>query len=311
MIVTSPSLQTPIRPNPKLPTWFGIGGGADAFAVPESPAALAQLLADHSDVRVLGDGANLLVDDDGVGGLVVALTAPAFGQLRIDARSGYVVAGAGVKLPKLIKSTVTQGLAGLETLGGIPATVGGALVMNAGGKFGQISDCVVRVHGMDRLGRATSLDRREIAFDYRHSGLGGLILTHAELQLTPSDAEALAGRHLEIMEYKKASQPLSASSAGCVFKNPVLPHDVAGPGAPIGKKGQRVSAGLLIDRAGLKGLRVGGASVSDVHGNFIVTEKNAAARHVIELMDEVSRRVMDAFGVRLDPEVVVWKRTRA
>ena len=311
MIVTSPSLHTPIAPLAQLPTWFGIGGGADAFAIPASPAAVGHLLADHHDVRILGDGANLLVDDDGVGGLVLSLSSPAFSHLHIDPRTGHVVAGAGVKLPKLINQTVKQGLAGLETLGGIPATLGGALVMNAGGKFGQIADSVLRVHALDHTGRQVTLERKQIDFDYRHSGLSHLVITHAELQLTPADPESLTRRHLEIMEYKKGSQPLAASSAGCAFKNPTLAIDLANSAGPIGRKGQRVSAGMLIDRAGIKGLRIGGASVSPVHGNFIVTDKDAKARHVIDLMDEISHRVLDTFGVQLLPEVVIWKRARA
>ncbi len=129
-------------------------------------------------------------------------------------------------------------------------------------------------------------------------------MTGVEFTLTPDSYDVLRPRLREVMEYKKKSQPLAASSAGCCFKNPTLPHDLPG----IGAAGQRISAGLLIDRAGLKGLTHRSASVSPVHGNFLTTEKGGAARDVIELMAVVQRRVREAFGVDLQREVVVWSR---
>lgn len=286
----------------RISTWFGVGGGADAFVSAARADDLAGLLGAHPDLRVLGDGANLLVDDDGVGELVVSLAGDT--SWSIDAASGRVSVAAGANLPKLINACVRAGLAGLETLAGIPASVGGALVMNAGGAFGQIADVVGCVHALGRDGVPVALARDQIDFGYRHSGLGHLVLTRAELRLTPGDPELIRDRLIEIMEYKKKSQPLAANSAGCVWKNPTLTTDLR----DIGGAGTRVSAGMLVDRARLKGLCVGGASISERHANFVVTSTGATARDVIELMRETRRRVLDTFGVQLEPEIVIWRR---
>lgn len=293
-----------IEHNVPISTWFRIGGKADRFARPTDLPQLRECVKIDPALRVLGDGANLLVDDEGVGELVVELSASAFKSVAFDGKSGVVRAGAGAKLPQLINESVRLGLSGLHVLGGIPATVGGALVMNAGGAFGQIADCVVRVHALDRKGREVTLERAKIKFDYRHSGLGGLIVHAAEFQLTPGDRATLRTRHLEVMKYKKDTQPMADNSAGCAFKNPTLREDAKG----LGKAGERLGAGLLIDRAGCKGLSVGGATVSPRHGNFLVTGPDAKARDVIGLMALVTQRVVDAFGIALEPEVVVWRR---
>ena len=292
-----------------LPTWFGIGGRADALATPRSVAELRRCLDIDPCLRVIGDGANLLVDDDGVPGLVVRLTDPSFTRFDLAARSpvlgpGHFVVPAGAQLPRLVTESVRRGLGGLEGLGGIPATVGGAVVMNAGGAFGEVGGVVARVHALDRDGRGVVLERGEIDLGYRRSGLGRLVITAVELALRPGDPAALRQRLKDVMAYKKSTQPMAEKSAGCVFKNPTLERDLEG----IGHAGSRVSAGMLIDRAGLKGLRVGGAEVSAGHANFIVTRAGAAARDVIRLMAEVQKRVLDAFGVALAPEVVVWSR---
>lgn len=303
-VATQPEHGVKVQTNAPIPTWFRIGGCADRFAKPRSHEELLACVRMDPSLRVLGDGANLLVHDDGVGELVVSLESPEWESIEIDPRTGRVVAGAGVSLPRLIKATIDAGLSGLEGLGGIPATIGGALVMNAGGRFGQIGDVVQSVRAVDRSGLEVLLDRREIYFDYRRSGLGHLILTQAEFMLAPGDREKLRAFHKDVMAYKAESQPLAADSAGCVFKNPTLLADIEG----IGAKGQRVSAGMLIDRAGCKGLSVGGARVSERHGNFIVTSAGCRASDVIDLMEIVSARVMERFGVRIDPEVVIWRR---
>ena len=176
--------------------------------------------------------------------------------------------------------------------------------MNAGGAFGQFSDVVAKVHALDRVGRTHVLDRARIDYSYRHSGLNHLFITAVELDLKPADPEALRERLKEVMAYKKGTQPLAENSAGCVFKNPTLTHAIDG----IGQAGQRVSAGMLLDRAGCKGMRVGGAQISDWHANFFVTREGALAHEVIELMNLAAARVKDRFGVELQREVVVWER---
>jgi len=309
---TTPTLS--IERNVPISTWFHVGGGADRFARPKNAEQLSECLRIDPALRVLGDGANLLVDDEGVGSLVVTLADGEFSNVRVDDHhtgdSVLATVGAGVNLPKLINQTVRLGLAGLETLGGIPASIGGALVMNAGGAFGQIADVVERVFALRRDGTLVTLSRDQIAFGYRRSGLNDLIVTGAELRLVRAGASQLRQKHLDVMAYKKRTQPMADNSAGCAFKNPTLSADLEttdGQG-PIGTKGQRVSAGMLIDRAGCKGLRVRTASVSDRHGNFLTADTGGRARDVIDLIGEVRRRVRDRFGVELHTEVVIWTR---
>ncbi len=296
------SAQLHIEHNAPVSTWFHIGGGAKMLARPQSSDDLLACLQIDDDFVVLGEGANLLVDDEGVDGLVVSLQGDGFSRVEIDASTGMVRAGAGAALPSLINRCVRQGLGGLEVLAGIPATVGGAVIMNAGGAFGSMSDVVHSVSAMDRVGRLHELDRSQIDFDYRQSLLNHLLITEVIFQLTPGDAAEIKASLARCMEYKSGSQPLGAKSAGCVFKNPVLNEPIEG----IGEYEQRVSAGMLIDRAGCKGLSLGGAQVSDVHANFITTTKDAQAREVIGLIAQVHDRVRDRFGVSLSRELVIW-----
>ncbi len=302
-----------IEKNAPIPTWFGIGGRADRMARPSSLDDLKRCLELDPDLRVFGDGANLLVDDPGVGELIVEFTRPEFTSVRRDDATGTTIAGAGVNLFDLINHTVRLGLGGLEGLGGIPATIGGAAIMNAGGTFGQFSDSVARVHAMDRRGNAVCLDRARIDFGYRRSGLNHLIITSVELDLRPGDPKALRTKLKEVMAYKKSTQPMSENSAGCAFKNPLVPAALAQRlGQPLrGAQNapQRISAGMLLDRAGCKGMTVGGAEVSGWHANFLITKAGAKARDVIELMRLAAARVKDTFGVELEREVVVWSRT--
>ncbi len=300
------SARVSIERDAPIATWLGVGGRADRLARPRSVDELRACLAMDRDLLVLGDGANLLVCDEGVERLVVDLRE--MNRVEIAAVDGRavteVVAEAGARLPRLITDTVRAGLAGLEGLGGIPASIGGAIFMNAGGAFGEIGNAVRRVRVMDRDGSAHDLPRERIDFGYRHSGLAGRIIIEAEFALTPMDAVALRDRLKDVMAYKKSSQPLADDSAGCIFKNPTLSADLPG----LGTAGQRISAGMLIDRAGCKGLRVGAAVVSHGHANFIVVEEGGTADDVMQVMSQVQRRVLERFGVRLDPEVVVWER---
>lgn len=308
----------------QIPTWFGVGGRADRLARPRTLEQLRACLAIDPDLCVLGDGANLLVADEGVRELVVALDAgefaavaerqptPAEGALRPG--SVLLSAGAGVKLPRLITDTVRAGLAGLEGLGGIPASVGGAVMMNAGGQFGQTGDAVFAVHALDRSGRPRSFQRAQITFDYRRTLLGtdgprgpagaeqGLVVTRVDFRLRRAEPGPLRDKLKQVMDYKKQTQPMGERSAGCAFKNPVLAADLPG----IAVAGSKVSAGLLIDRAGAKGLRIGGAQVSSVHANFITADANARAADVLAVMRAVRDKVRAAFGLTLEPEVKIW-----
>jgi UDP-N-acetylmuramate dehydrogenase len=302
-----------IQRSAPIPTWFGVGGGADRLARVGTVEQLRRALELDPALRILGDGANLLVDDDGVGELVVKMDGE--GELcsvAIDQEHCRVTAGAGVNLPKLINETVRLGFAGLEGLAGIPATVGGAAVMNAGGTFAQFADAVRRVYAVTRDGadgkggEEIELDRFDADFSYRHSGLAArnLIVTGVEFKLHREDPKKTRARQLEVMAYKKKSQPMADNSAGCTFKNPTLKDYLDNIGVP----GARVSAGQLIDLAGCKNMKHGGARVSDRHANFFVAKRGCTARDVLALIDMVKKAVLDKFGVSLEPEVVIWRR---
>jgi len=296
--------QLQIESNALISIWFRIGGRADRLARPQSKAQLAQCLELDPDLKVLGDGANLLVHEDGVGDLVVSLQTEGFKNIEIDEATGLVYAGAGVALPRLITQTVNSGLSGLQGLAGFPATIGGSCIMNAGGKFGYFGDNIVEVQAMDRAGRMHDIKRADIDFDYRHSGLNHLLICSVVLQLQKGEASELKAELAECMAYKAASQPMSEQSAGCAFKNPILTSSIES----LGEAGERVSAGMVIDHANCKGMSVGGATVSDLHANFITTTPDAKAADVITLMNQVRTKVQDTIGVTLENEVVVWSR---
>jgi UDP-N-acetylmuramate dehydrogenase len=295
-------LDAPLGPH----TWYLIGGSADALVRPQTTQALATLLRrcarNGVRVRVLGSGANLLVGDDGVEGVVILLDAPCFKELQLNAEGPVTAArvGGGRDLAKTIHETVAAGLAGLEPLIGIPASIGGAIRMNAGGKYGAIGDVVqsVTIVGFD--GEERTYARDQVRFEYRHTDLPAGIITSAVLSLRAAEPLGLRERAKEISKYKASVQPLGANSAGCMYKNPVHPAT-----------GQRVSAGKLIDDAGLKGTRIGGALVSPQHGNFIVVEPGARASDVAELAALVADETFRRTGVRLEREVVFWRRGEA
>lgn len=269
-------------------TTYRIGGPARFFLVPGTAEELAAMLAECRSLglepRHLGGGSNLLVRDAGVDVVVSLRNFKGF-----EAKDLVVEAGAGLNLMALIQRTRDLGLAGLERLVGIPGSVGGALFGNAGGKYGEIGDVVecVTVAGAD--GRVQLLGRDEVGFAYRRTRLAGKIVLGGRLRLTPGDPEALRAISRSVHQEKEKSQPLAAASAGCTFQNP--PGD---------------KAGRVIEAAGLKGRRVGGALVSQRHANFLVNEGNATARDVLELIDVVRATVKERLGVVLELEIKVW-----
>lgn len=304
-----PTMSVPVEilSNHPVQTWFGCGGSAARFARPANAEALRACLAIDRNLRILGDGANLLVADGGVQELVVSLNSGDFAQWTVTPTptGGIIRAGAGVNLPKLILEAGRLGLGGLEALGGIPASVGGAVVMNAGGNFGQTGDTVHAVEGLTRDGQPVSLRRNQIDFTYRHARFAehkGLIVTHVEFKLKKADPDALRERLKEVMAYKKKTQPLADHSAGCFFKNPTLREDLPG----IAVAGSKISAGMLIDKAGCKSMRIGGAAVSPQHANFVIADKGCTAADILALMRQVREKVRAAFNVTLENEVVIW-----
>ncbi|HEV3004635.1 MAG TPA: UDP-N-acetylmuramate dehydrogenase [Pirellulales bacterium] len=272
-------------------TWFHLGGPAEFFAEPRSADELAGLLRRCRDeevpVRLLGGGSNVLVRDEGVPGVVVHLSVPEFA--RIDVQGRRVTAGGGAKLGHVISSSVREGLAGLEALVGIPGTIGGALHGNAGGRGGDVGQWTSRATVMTSTGEMVERTRDELVFAYRRSSLDELVILSAEFQLDQEHPDELTKRMQQQWIVKKASQPLAHQSAGCIFKNP-----------------RGLSASMLIDQAGLKGTRVGGAEVSDRHANFIVAEPNASSQDVLRLIELVRSRVADRLGVELELEIEIW-----
>jgi len=191
-----------------------------------------------------------------------------------------------------VKWSVTQGLSGLECLQGVPGTLGAALRMNAGGKYGEIRSTVRRVRGFDFEGRPFDFCAEQCGFVYRGSALSGRIVTDCELELSRGDAASGKQVMDRILKEKCATQPVDARSAGCVFKNPKLPGVQA--------------AGKLIDDLGMKGMRIGGASVSTLHANFLICEGAAQASDIAELIRLIRARVFSERGIALQMEVEAW-----
>jgi UDP-N-acetylmuramate dehydrogenase len=277
----------------RLHTSLRIGGPPEGWARPRTEAELEEVLVRAADAgkaaRALGGGRNLLVDDRGVDGWVVSL-----GALRgVRFHGSVVIAESGASLAGLLGHTAARGLSGLEGLAGVPGTVGGAVRMNAGGTHGCIGERVLRVSGYDRVGERFRFDRRACGFRYRGSNLAGTFVTEVVLELEPTRAD-VRKRVREIFAAKRAAQPLSAATAGCLFKNPSLPGGE--------------SAGWLLDRVGLRGHSVGSARFSPVHANFVENTGGARFRDVLALAEEGRRRVLDRYGVDLELEVEVWMR---
>ncbi|HNQ22099.1 MAG TPA: UDP-N-acetylmuramate dehydrogenase [Phycisphaerae bacterium] len=272
-------------------TWFRLGGRGRYLVRPRDADDLAAVVCRAREagvpVKVLGAGANVLVRDDGFDGVVVRLDQPAFRRIRREGTNVRV--GGGVDLMPLVKSLSYEGLAGLECLAGIPGTIGGAVRMNAGGPAGSIGDRVREADVLAPAGHVETWDRDRLGFGYRHSALGEAIVLSAWLELVEDDPRESRARFDAALARKVAAQPLADRSAGCMFKNP--PGDYAG---------------RLIDQAGLKGMRRGGAAVSTRHANFIVADKDATAGDVLDLMESIRDTVRDRFGVELEPEVDIW-----
>ncbi|MCE5340234.1 MAG: UDP-N-acetylmuramate dehydrogenase [Planctomycetaceae bacterium] len=272
-------------------TWFGLGGKAEYFVRPANAEQLAEVVrrcGEHNvPLRVLGFGSNLLVRDEGVKGVVIKLDGEEF--CKVEPVDGLFVAGGGADLSKLVLNCVRKGLGGLESLAGIPGSIGGAVRMNAGGNFGDIGAVIESVVLMDNQGKIFEKSRPELAFDYRHSNITTKIILAAKLKLVEADPNQLLRSVKEVWIYKKNTQPLNMKSAGCVFKNP-----------------RGMSAGAMIDRSGLKGTKVGGAMVSEKHANFIVAEKGCKSGDVISLIDTIKKKVKEKFDVALELEIEIW-----
>lgn len=272
-------------------TWYGLGGAADYFIRPKTVEQLKEVVrrCTKSNIRiyVMGFGSNLLISDEGLRGAVIKLEAEQFSQIEFDGEE--VTAWAGAELSKLVLTCVEKGLSGIEALTGIPGSVGGAVKMNAGGSFGDFGSAVETVTLMESDGNVFEKSKPELVFDYRRTNITAKFILSARLKLNESDSEQIMRTVKEIWIYKKNNQPLNTKNSGCIFKNP-----------------QGGSAGALIDRAGLKGLRIGGAVVSEKHANFIIAEKECTSSDVMKLIETIKKKVKEQFDVELELEVEIW-----
>jgi UDP-N-acetylmuramate dehydrogenase len=272
-------------------TWYGLGGPADYFIRPKTIEQLKEVVKRCNEnkllIYVMGFGSNLLIGDDGLRAAVVKLEAEKFSQIKYDKQD--VIAGAGAELSRLVLTCVEKGLSGVEALTGIPGSVGGAVKMNAGGNFGDFGSSVETVTLMDNAGSIYEKSKPELVFDYRRTNITAKFVLKARLKLNSADPEQIMRTVKEIWIHKKNSQPLNSKNSGCIFKNP--------PGA---------SAGALIDRAGLKGLQIGGAVVSDKHANFIIAKEGCSSRDVMRLIEAIKQRVKEQFNVELELEIEIW-----
>lgn len=280
-------------------TSFRVGGPADFLALPRRIDTLVSLAGTARDagmpITFLGGGTNTLVSDKGIRGLVIVLTALKKGPELQKPNAGEdtrpivrMSALAGERLSTLCRTAVENGLSGLEWAAGIPGTLGGAIMMNAGAHGSDMAAVVttVEVLNLDTL-QPETLNREDLAFGYRKLDLPGRIVLAADLSLAPADPGQVKRRYAQHLKSKKDTQPVSRASGGCFFKNP-------SPEQP---------AGRLIEQAGLKGYTHNGAMVSDLHANFIVNTGNAACEDILTLKQMVQARVHERFNIKLETEV--------
>lgn len=280
----------------KQHTSFRVGGPADLLALPETREELRALLAmagkEAVPVTIVGGGSNLLVSDKGIRGLVVVLTRLRSG-ISAEPASGHTVlvsVAAGERLSSLCRYAAEKGLAGLSFCAGIPGTVGGAAMMNAGSADRGFCDTIQRLNVLNCQTLAEeTIFKTDLSYAYRNLELSGRIILGLDLGLTRDDPESVGKRHAENVRRKRQTQPVAQASAGCFFKNP-------GPDMPAGK---------LIQDAGLKGKTLNHARVSDIHANYIINTGNASCRDILALKTLVQETVFRKYGIQLETEVKV------
>lgn len=271
-------------------TTFRVGGVADVFVDIPSVEALQKivpyLMETEREFVVLGNGSNVLIGDKGYQGVVLHL-GNQFGQVDMDGT--VVTAQAGAMLSAVAKKAGAAGLTGMEFASGIPGTIGGAIVMNAGAYGGEMQQIVTSVEVMTMEGEILQLDNETMEFSYRHSIIKDrpLIVLGATMQLQPGDVDQIKATMDDLANQRRSKQPVEFPSAGSTFKRP-----------------EGYFAGKLIMDAGLRGYSIGGAQVAEKHCGFIINKGNASAADVSELMDEVTEKVRNRFGVTLEPEVI-------
>lgn len=275
-------------------TSIGVGGRADAVAFPESAAELGRLVAllraEGIPVFFVGNGTNLIVRDDGFRGVIVVTKG--LRSVRLEPRGegrAAIRAEAGASLAEVVALSAREGLTGMEFCAGIPGSVGGGIRMNAGAYGSEMKDVLESVDLLNGEGNIKSCGRAALQFEYRSLALPeGACVLGGVFDLARGDREAVEGRIREILRTRSGKHPLQYRSAGSVFKNP--------KGMP---------AGRIIDEAGLKGLTLGGARVSEMHGNFIVNLGSATSKDILGLIELVREKVREKRGIDLEPEVQI------
>ena len=272
-------------------TWLGVGGAARFFCEPVDVDALTKVVRrcheQQVPLRVIGGGSNVLVASAGFDGMVVRLTGPAFCEIRIDGPS--IVAGGGAKLVHVVTAAVQAGLAGLETLVGIPGTIGGALVGNASGRGGDIGQRVREVTVLNRAGELEVRSGSDLAFQSRWSNLDDAIILSCRLDLEEEAAETLTKRMQKQWILERAEQPAGIRTVAMMFQDP--------PGS---------TAASLISQAGGKDRSVGNAAVVASHANFVASKPNCSSEDVRELLEQVRGQVRERLNVDLTPQIEVW-----
>ena len=273
-------------------TTFKVGGRARFFFEPKNTRELISILKESHKLRlacyVIGNGSNLLVSDKGLDAAVIRLSNPYF--QRIDFKKNRAEAGSGLTVRHLLEKAKNQGLGGLEFLAGIPGTVGGALVMNAGIKTDSIGSLIKEVKVIDSNNEIRILKGSRLRFAYRKSNLAKYIILSAKFKLIKKSRQQIDQSIRDFLKKRWEAQDVSAFSAGCVFKNPISD-----------------SAGRLIDLCGLKGKRIGDAQISGRHANFIINRGRAKAEDILKLIGFVKDRVKEKFGINLEEEIKIWQ----
>ncbi|MCM8799205.1 MAG: UDP-N-acetylmuramate dehydrogenase [Candidatus Omnitrophica bacterium] len=272
-------------------TTFKIGGKVDLFVEPYNLDELIFIIreakVDNLPLRIIGRGSNLLINDSGLKGIVIRLNSPYF--KRIERIDSLVKVGAGVSLERLLNYTCKEGLGGAEFLVGIPASLGGAIIMNAGTDESSLERILEEVVVIDYNGKIKRFKNKDIRFGYRFCSLYPYIIVEATLKFVPTESEEILKKRNSYLAYRRTTQELNYPSAGCIFKNPKV-----------------IPAGKLIDLCGLKGKRIGDAQVSFKHANFIINKGRATFKDVLRLIDYIKKKVKSIFNIELEPEIKIW-----
>ncbi len=283
-----PELKVLVDEPMKKHTTFRIGGPADFYVEPDETQLikLLQIAKEcNMPVTVVGNGSNLLVGDGGIRGLTVGIGK---GLSKIEVSDNTITAGAGAILASAASKAADASLGGMEFAAGIPGSIGGAVVMNAGAYGGEIKDIIISATVLTTDGQAKEIQKEELELSYRHSCIPekGYIVLGAKLALTPKPQDEIRAEMAQLREKRVEKQPLEYPSAGSTFKRP-----------------EGYFAGKLVMDAGLRGYSVGDAQVSEKHCGFVINKGNAAAADVLTLITDVQERVLEQFGVQLEPEV--------